>query len=121
MTTKEKIAVMQAYIDGKTIEYRDKKEDDVWCVTHEPLWDWDTNYYRVKPDYELRPYKDAEEFLQAQGEHGLYIEIETDMYIMPMSIRECSFLCAYGKSPITFAELVDKKWQDGTPCGIKEE
>lgn len=121
MTTKEKIAVMQAYEDGKTIQLFSKQTMQWVDIEKEPVWSWIANTYRVKPEPKIRPYKDAVEFLQAQKEHGMYIEIENDMYILPMSIHECSFICAYGKSPITFSELVDKKWQDGTHCGIMEE
>lgn len=119
-TTKEKIAVMQAYEDGKTIQQDYHGE---WVDIDVPEWNWATSDYRVMPEPKLRPYKDAAEFLQAQKEHGLYIEIEQGMYIIPLNIstENRSVLVAYGKSPLTFSELVDKKWQDGTPCGIIEE
>lgn len=47
MTTEEKIAVMQAEVDGKKIELRNKKGGD-WVITDQPLeWDWWTYDYRV--------------------------------------------------------------------------
>ena len=52
MNTKEKIAVMQAYIDDKSIEY--------WSHIYgnwrrldgdsEPTWGWSNTEYRVKPE-----------------------------------------------------------------------
>lgn len=45
MNTKEKIEVMQAFVDGKEIEYRDS---DIWLPTTDPIWDWDTCDYRIK-------------------------------------------------------------------------
>lgn len=65
MTTKELIEVMQAYEDGKCIEYRLKnpKEDEPWVLISTPSWDWTTFNYRIKPKESYRPYKDAAEFL----------------------------------------------------------
>lgn len=120
ITTKEKIAVMQAYDDGKTVLYRDKKEYD-WYETHDPLWDWDTFDYRVKPDPKLRPYKDAQELLQAQREHGMYIEIDKGHYVLPNNILGNEIEVNYSKQLWRFSELVDKKWADGTPVGVMEE
>lgn len=47
MNTKEKIAVMQAYVDGKPIEGR--QHDRAWVTFGgEPEWDWVDWDYRVK-------------------------------------------------------------------------
>lgn len=46
-TTKEMIAVMQAYIEGKQIQnFREDKNK--WMDDQYPAWDWDNNTYRVK-------------------------------------------------------------------------
>ena len=51
MTTREMIAVMQAYADGKKIQIADKGSKD-WADygTGEPVWDWDAFDYRIKPE-----------------------------------------------------------------------
>ena len=48
-STAGKIAVMQASVDGKTIEYSLK--DTVWdsIESHQIGWHWDCVDYRVKP------------------------------------------------------------------------
>ena len=46
-TTLEKIAVMQACEEGKTIEIF---ANDRWEVVIAPLWDWFNADYRVKPE-----------------------------------------------------------------------
>lgn len=53
MTTKEKIAVMQAYLDGKKIQLAIKNKED-WedYDTGEPVWDWTCFDYRIKPEEE---------------------------------------------------------------------
>ena len=50
MTTKEKIEIMQAYLEGKTIQYKDfRKYPFVWTDIegHEPAWSWCDTDYRV--------------------------------------------------------------------------
>lgn len=53
MNTKDKIAVMQAFVDGKTVQYKDADSpEDCWedypnHVT--PKWDWMNFTYRIKP------------------------------------------------------------------------
>lgn len=54
-TTKEKIAVMQAYEDGKTIQFRHRTSDPAakWHDILRPIipdWAWPRTDYRVKPE-----------------------------------------------------------------------
>ena len=51
MNTKEKIKVMQAYLDGKIIEYRLSDESSYHLIDREKEvnWDWGHVEYRVKP------------------------------------------------------------------------
>ena len=53
MTIKEMIAVMQAFVNGKKIEYR--LRDDIkstWRNTSCPCWNWKAFEYRIKPEEE---------------------------------------------------------------------
>jgi len=53
MTTKEMIAVMQAYEEGKKIQCKYlREEEDCWCDCNIPHWNWHVFYYRVKPEEE---------------------------------------------------------------------
>jgi hypothetical protein len=47
--TKEAVAIMLAYIDGKAIEYR-SEGSPLWKETKRPAWDFHGNEYRIKPD-----------------------------------------------------------------------
>ena len=47
-TVQEQIAVMQAFADGKKIEYYSPGCDE-WIQTNRPTWNWAEYYYRVKP------------------------------------------------------------------------
>lgn len=49
MTTEEKMEVMKAYIEGKTIQCKRVDYNDDWYDCN-PAWDWPTFEYRVKPE-----------------------------------------------------------------------
>lgn len=70
--TKEDIAecikVMQAYVEGKQIQYVDSETED-WADIESPIWNWDTYDYRIKPELEYRPFKDADECWQEMLKH----------------------------------------------------
>jgi hypothetical protein len=61
--TIEAIRVMQAYVDGKEVQFR---VDDGWKGTFIPLWQWHTEDYRIKPTTTLRPWTADEVPLGAQ-------------------------------------------------------
>lgn len=46
--TKKAIEVMQAFVDGKEIEYRGNGDCD-WTKLSIPAWDWSKYIYRIKP------------------------------------------------------------------------
>lgn len=116
--------ILKAWSDGKTIEY---KCDKGWitvpdiCIFNAPLLN-----YRIKPESKLRPYKNADEFLKAQKEHGLFLIINNKS-VIPVSVTDNSILyisisCDSLVQRFTMRELMDYiTWQDGTPCGIIEE
>lgn len=55
MDTAAKIVVMQAFLDGKPIEFVNKNsKDKIWILHDNPSWDWNTYLYRVKEDMELK-------------------------------------------------------------------
>ena len=60
--TIECIKVMQAFVDGKEVEYLGKKWDSKesfkqdWCYTLSPLWNFEHYDYRIKPTTVLRPW-----------------------------------------------------------------
>lgn len=55
MNTKEKIAVMQAWLDGKKIEATGRHNVLWYEVEGEPEWNWGFNTYRIKPEEVIRP------------------------------------------------------------------
>ena len=52
--TKEAIRVMQAFVDGKEVEFKWGSMD--WNSTDKPEWNWSAYDYRIKPTATLRPW-----------------------------------------------------------------
>ena len=49
MDTMKKINIMQAYVDGKTIQIWSAQRQE-WRDDSFPTWNWDYNCYRIKPE-----------------------------------------------------------------------
>lgn len=47
--TKEAIKVMQAFVDGKAVEGRDRTLPGPWHVSKSPTWSWGSGEYRIEP------------------------------------------------------------------------
>ena len=134
MTTERMIEVMQAYIDGESIEYKERVCDhEEWeTLKNVPTWDWYSFDYRIKQKDEYRPYKDADEFLSGQKKHGIYYrekksrlkQYEQPIYVDNVLVANISPTaeCDSYSTLHTYQELFDYYvWQDGTPCGVKDE
>ena len=138
MTTKEKIEIMQAYEEGKTIEwtYRNDEDEDekIWYVIDNPSWDWHTFNYRIKPKEKYRPYKDATEMIEDWKARFnpkecpscsmplIWVRLEsTNAQFLVYSYLSDSV--AIGVARPSFLGLFeDYTYLDGSPCGkeIKE-
>jgi len=55
MNTKEKIAVMQAWLDGKEIQVKGYRDGIWYGIAGEPNWTWGDNIYRIKPEEISKP------------------------------------------------------------------
>ena len=133
MTTEQMINVMLAYDRGEQIEFiqKDLRSSADWTtMTQEPEWNWADFEYRVKSKPTYRPYKNAAEFLAAQKEHGMNISRKgCNYYRLPLYITDTliGIQCLRSDgSVVSVAKLYEDllreyTWQDGTPCGVKEE
>jgi len=60
--TKEAIRVMQAYVDGKEVEFKNRHQLTnglpLWVPAPNPVWNWidDIKSFRIKPTATLRPW-----------------------------------------------------------------
>ena len=108
---KELLPVMQAFADGKTIEY--SNDGDLWNETDTPTWCSD-KFYRIKPGPKYRPFETKEECWNEMLKHQPFgwLRDEDGDYILPATVGN--------KSDFIFRFKV-YKFTDGTPFGIKEE
>ena len=63
---KELLPIMQAFAEGKTIEYRES--GGAWKVAHTPTWS-SRFFYRIKPEPRYRPFKTQEECWNEMQKH----------------------------------------------------
>lgn len=124
--TKKAIKVMQAYVDGKTIEFNPVGSDD-WIEEDNPNWNYNYFNYRIKPEPHYRPFKNAEEVMEAIKQHGPYIkENNTYRYLKKFTVMEngeivYSFSGWSSTSVKTWNEVYSLiTWADGTPFGKLE-
>ena len=110
---KELMPIIQAFAEGKAIESRCIKGDkSLWYDDEDPSFDNDLEY-RIKPEINYRPFKNAEECWQEMQKHQPFGWIKTDSGYEPIwHVNECDDFNATFKYS-TFA--------DGTPFGAKVE
>ena len=117
--------VIQAFAEGKTIQYYDSLIDIAdWEDCENPNFENLTYKFRIKPETTYRPFKDAEECWQEMQKHQPF----GYTYDRFNGIRDCITKVATAgvsyDSPtvISFEEVFDKfVFADGVPFGIKVE
>ena len=91
MTPKEIIDVVQAFEEGKEIEFQPKNKSYAWETINEPIWNFDFHNYRVKQkekelyqylihDQETNAYKATIKFYQ--NSFDLQSELTSDWKII---------------------------------------
>lgn len=138
---KQLVDVMQAYVNGKTIQYYkvdlsykiehpgEPNFNDKWVdVDEEHLFRPDLYDYRIKPEPQYRSFKNAEGCWQEMLKHQPFgwIKSKTDgLYSMVMVVyaaEDKRSLAISGNHILSFAEIMrGYTFADGTPFGIKEE
>lgn len=136
---KQLVDVMQAYVNGKTIQYYDvdlsfKIEhpgepnfNDKWVdVDEDHLFRPDFYDYRIKPGPRYRSFKNAAECLQEMQKHQPFgwIKCKEGYFNIVYVNDEYAGLGDRYDSSILLASknsYQDNTFADGTPFGIKEE
>lgn len=116
---------MQAFVDGKQIEFKDSVGR--WCEAKNPLWNWDSGRkYRIKPEPKYRPFKDAEECWQEMQKHQPFGWIkgkEGEHHSLITSIiADEEEVYINGISGFVLDEIMEHyTFADGLPFGVKVE
>ena len=124
----ERIALMQAYVDGKQIQYFNRLEGK-WEDTTDPRWSQGSSY-RIKPEPNYRPFKNAEECWQEMQKHQPFGWIKDKNDGHYSIITKVDAFADKGKKHIelsggniwTLSEtMCDYTFADGEPFGINED
>lgn len=126
-TTAEKIQVMQAYQEGKQIEFRYIPVFGYpeWRICNfEPDWDWLTCDYRVKPEPSYEPYSGARLVLEDMIKHHFECVDKNSRKLYKVSIEGVGYVSLIGVSdnlvikPSYEVFLEGFTWLDGSACGV---
>lgn len=121
------LPIIQAYSEGKTIEYLTTK--DKWVELKDPLFNYNANMYRIKLEPKYRPFKNAEECWQEMQKHQPFGWVSlknknsmTFIYYISNNSVQIHDGCTFHGWNFNYEEMFDKYiFADGTPFGIKEE
>lgn len=121
--TKRRIAVMQAYVDGKEIEFYDA-DDEKWVTTESPLWNYNIRYrVRLMPKY--RPFESSEECWNEMAKHEPFGWLRSnDCYAFVSRLSDNKMGICINSGEIVNFETAFRlfKFVDGKPfCLIEEE
>lgn len=146
---KECIAIMQAYVDGKTIqeEVRDEEEGRYkWVDCVSPIFDWLHGKYRIKPlapiwakkpSSTYRPFKNSEELIvkycvrfrvdkRACEVPNIWVKVKnsgdvTLIHSFTADTGEDATVLIAGEGYADMKELFNRyTFLDGSPCGVEE-
>lgn len=115
--TKEQIEVMQAFIDGKEIEFKKKFRNDHYRTVNTPDWDFVNYAYRIKhsePAYMYPIYKRLKQNPEIVVEFhsmyaGIYISVVKDSIYKPGDIAN------------SMVPHNDSRWEDYTVSHNEEK
>lgn len=114
------IKVMQAYVDGKQIEYCELREKE-WRLCGNPLFDWNAFNYRISKEPQYRPFQSPLECWQEMQKHqpiGWIKYHDTYKCITSIGDRGVDVLNGEGLSFTTVIDIFTFP-DTGEPFGIK--
>ena len=121
---KELLPIIQAYAEGKKIQYRnysdewiDVKENERLSFTRLP------SDYRIKPEPKFRPFKSQEECWQEMHKHPDFgwVAAQDSKVIYHINIVGDGYIHIDGSSIVFSTAYSEYEFLDGTPFGIMEE
>ena len=113
------LPIIQAYSEGKVIEYFNNVE---WVELNDPTF-YSNSKYRIKLEPKYRPFKNAEECWEEMRKHAPFGWIKLDStYIKIRSLNDEGVFCGTIKQIYSFNELFYRsRFTDEIPFGIKKE
>ena len=117
------LPIIQAYSEGKTIEYSATK--DKWVELEDPRFNYNASLYRVKPEPKYRSFRTTEECFEEMKKHEPFGWVVNEVGVY-------KFICGVRKDAILFSlepsvsldfrnALLKCAFADGTPFGTVED
>ena len=119
--TRDAVKVMEAYANGKKIQYLDN--NNKWIDAHNPVFDWYNCAYRIKPEPKYRLFKTQEECWNEMHKHPDFgwVKYKDSNCMYHIRVIGHGYILIDG-ADLSFFEAFDKcEFFDGTPFGIMEE
>ena len=127
---REAAKVMEAYANGKKIQYLN--DDNEWIDAPNPLFDWDNYVYRIKPGLRYRPFETKEECWNEMLKHQPFgfVKSKVKGYFHLIGLVQWSseledvmiiFATSEQLARSSRSLFEDFIFADGTPFSIKEE
>ena len=116
------LPIMQAYADGKTIQFLDRGK---WYDVYDTDFYQSLDVYRIKPEPKYRPFNDQEECWNEMHKHsdfGWIIYDETYHSICDVDSGGITIIYKCDPYFLAFKPCSEEvTFTDGTPFGVKEE
>ena len=117
---KEMLPIMQAYAEGKTIQFRENI-NNMWETIIRPSFNKSPSAYRIKPEPKYRPFKTQEECWNEMLKHQPFGWVRGTISDILYLIESISDEIYYNRTFASYNEAFKwVKFADGTPFGIKE-
>ena len=121
---KELMPIIQAFAEGKTIQYYDSLIDIAdWEDCENPNFENLTYKFRIKPEPTYRPFKDAEECWQEMQKHQPFGWVKSTLFKdFALVNRVTTLYVEINRDIIDYKDALEKfTFADCTPFGVKEE
>lgn len=124
--TAELLPIIQAFAEGKDIEYRTKGFNEDWKkVTQILALSFESFEYRIKPEPKYRPFANAEECLKEMSKHtpfGLIKKNVSKAFYCIGSFDIKNIYIGTTQGMHSYADSLENfKFADGLPFGVKVE
>lgn len=123
---KSLLPIIQAFAEGKTIQYNCENENPQWMDVHPNErvdFSQHPSRYRIKPESKYRPFKNVEECWKEMLKHQPFGWVNDGSRMCNViNIREDGVIAHNGvdNSWYDFERSFKLTFADGTPFGIKE-
>ena len=120
----ELLPIIQAFSEGRTIEFKDKRFKDKWDEMSEfPDFSFKSFEFRIKPKLKYRPFKNTEECWQEMQKHQPFGWVKSTLFKdFDLVQRVTTLYVEINREIIDYKDALDKfTFADGNNFGVKVE